>query len=153
MRMRGFTLMELMVALTIGALLVAVGTPMAVKMYDTMRYRDAVRNISAAAGGARMRAVNGGRAIDLMVEPDAYRYSVQPAETPFDRDAASTVADDLSMGVQSARQLVTEQGVAVIRFFPDGSSSGGSITLRRESGQGVRLRIDWLLGHITQQPL
>lgn len=153
MRVRGFTLMELMVVMAIGALLVGVGAPMAVKMYDTMRYRDAVRNLSSAASGARLRAVNGGRAIDLMVEPEAFLYNTQPAATRFDRGAASSVDDDLTLGVQSARQLVSERGVAVIRFFPDGSSSGGSITLKRESGDGVRLRVDWLLGRVTREPV
>lgn len=149
----GFTLIELVVALTIGVLLVGLGGPMAARMYETMQYRDAVRGLSSAATAARMRAINGGEAIDLMVEPDAYRYAIQPAETRFDRDQAKSVDDRLTMGVVSARQVATESGVAVIRFYPDGSSTGGSVTLRRDSGQGVRLRVDWLLGRVTHEPV
>jgi len=151
--MRGFTLMELVVALTIGVLLVGLGGPMAARMYETMQYRDAVRGLSTAASGARLRAMNGGQAVDLMVEPDAHRYAVQRAETAFDRDQARSLDDALTLGVVSARQLVAEQGVAVIRFYPDGSSTGGSITVRRDSGQGVRLRVDWLLGRLTHEPV
>lgn len=150
-RAAGFTLLELVVALTIGVLLVGLGAPRAVKFYDTMQYRDAVRGLEAAASGARLRAITSGQPVDFMIEPDAYRYAVQPAETEFDRDAARDLDDSLSLGVQSARQVMTEPGVAVIRFYPDGSSTGGSVTLRRDSGQGVRLRVDWLLGRITRE--
>lgn len=149
----GFTLLELVVALTIGVLLVGLGGPMAVKMYENMQYRDAVRGVASAASAARLRAMSGGRAVDLMLEPDALAYSVQPAETAFDREQARYLDGRLSLGVVSARQLVSEPGVAVIRFYPDGSSTGGSVTLQRDSGQGVRLRVDWLLGRTTREAL
>lgn len=152
-RTAGFTLLELVVALTIGVLLVGLGGPRAVKLYDTMQYRDAVRGLAGAASAARLRAITSGQAVDFMVEPDAHRYAVQRAETEFDRDAARDVDDSLSIGAQSARQVMSEPGVAVIRFYPDGSSTGGSVTLRRDSGQGVRLRVDWLLGRITREPV
>lgn len=143
--------MELVVALTIGVLLVGLGGPMAARMYETMQYRDAVRGLAAAAAGARLRAMNAGRAVDLMIEPDAHRYATQVADTDFDAGAATPVDEDLQIGVESARDLIRESGVAVIRFFPDGSSTGGSVTLRRENGEGVRLRVDWLLGRVTQE--
>jgi len=38
-----------------------------------------------------------------------------------------------------------------IRFYPDGSATGGSIQLLRPGGAGVRLRVDWLLGTIRQE--
>ena len=148
---RGFTLLELMVALAIGALLVGLGAPAAVRMYATMEYRDAVRGLQSAAAAARLRALNSGAAVDLMLEPDAHRYAVQRAGTTFKRDEADEVGSDLALEVRSARQLTTEDGVAVIRFYADGSSSGGSITVARPGGSGVRLRVDWLLGRVTQE--
>ena len=148
---RGFTLLELMVAVAIGALLVGLGAPAAMRLHATMEYRDAVRGLQSAAAGARLRALNAGRAMDLLVEPEASRYGVQPAGKPYDRDEATALGGALALEVKSARQLTTEEGVAVIRFYADGSASGGSITVTRASGDGVRLRVDWLLGRVTQE--
>jgi len=41
---------------------------------------------------------------------------------------------------------------AVIGFLPDGGSTGGTIELVRQSGAGVRIRVDWLFGKVTQEP-
>jgi general secretion pathway protein H len=150
-RARGFTLIELMVALGIAALLAGLATPMAVKMYATMQYRDAVRNMTAAATTARYQAISTGRAHDLLVAPDTHRYSVQLAESRLDEERASVLADALSVQVDVARDLVTERGVGVIRFYPDGTSTGGSITLTRANGDGQRIRVDWLLGRVTHE--
>ena len=148
---RGFTLLELMVAVAIGALLVGLGAPAAMRLHATMEYRDAVRGLQSAAAGARLRALNAGRAMDLFVEPEAGRYDVQPVGKAYDRDEATALGGALALEVKSARQLTTEEGVAVIRFYADGSSSGGSITVTRAGGDGVRLRVDWLLGRVTQE--
>ncbi len=150
-RGRGFTLIELMVALGIAALLAGLATPMAVKMYANMQYRDAVRNLTGAATAARYQAINTGRAHDLLVAPESHRYSVQPAESSLDDERASTVSDALTLKMDVARQLVTERGVGVIRFYPDGTSTGGSITITRANGDGQRIRVDWLLGRVTHE--
>ena len=150
-RATGFTLIELVVALGVAALLAGVATPMAVRMYDSMQYREALRGLSTAASGARYRAITSGRAFDLMVEADASRYTVVPAQTAFDKGKINNIAADLRVQMVSARQLSSQAGVGVIRFYPDGSSTGGSITLWRTNGDGLRLRVDWLLGRITQE--
>jgi general secretion pathway protein H len=41
---------------------------------------------------------------------------------------------------------------ATIAFLPDGGSNGGTLDLVRRSGGGVRIRVDWLTGQITQEP-
>jgi general secretion pathway protein H len=48
---------------------------------------------------------------------------------------------------------LSAQQEAAIRFLPDGGATGGSIDILRASGQGVRLRVDWLSGRITQEAL
>ncbi|MEQ9465298.1 MAG: GspH/FimT family pseudopilin [Haliea sp.] len=149
---RGFTLIELMVALGIAALLAGMATPMAVKMYATMQYRDAIRNMTGAATTARYQAINTGKAHDLLVAPDAHRYAVQLAESRFDPERAAEIPDALSIAMEVSQSLVTERGVGVIRFYPDGTSTGGSITLTRASGDGQRIRVDWLLGRVTHEP-
>lgn len=150
-RSAGFTLVELMVALAVAALMAGLAVPMAAKAYVTMQYRDAVRGVASAATAARYQAVNTGEARDLLVAPDMRRYGVQIAGTAFEADVATLVPEALSLEVKVARQLVEERGVGVIRFYPDGSSTGGSVTIMRENGDGQRIRVDWLLGRVTHE--
>ena len=151
----GFTLLELMVAFAIAALLVGVTTPAGLRFYDTMQYRSAVGDLQAAAVNARYRAITSGRAVDLLVAPDDARFIVLPAEPEserdFDLDSARKLAGDLAIEMISAEVLSPRAGVGAIRFYPDGSATGGSITVLRPSGAGVRLRVDWLLGRVSQE--
>jgi general secretion pathway protein H len=49
--------------------------------------------------------------------------------------------------VVTAQTELTGEGAANIRFFPDGSSTGGRVTLER--GQTVwKIDINWLTGQI-----
>lgn len=152
---RGFTLMELMVVFAIAALVVGVSIPFTARLFDTMQYRDAVREITAAATSARYQAITSGQPMDLVLYPDIRGYSVNTASnsTNVDRDRMETLADDLRMEVISAREVSPGGGLAAIRFYPQGSSTGGSVSVLRASGEGVRLRVDWLLGRVTQEAL
>jgi general secretion pathway protein H len=53
-----------------------------------------------------------------------------------------------SIRVTSAAEDTTQMGVARIRFFPDGSSSGGHVELG-EAHRTVRVDVDWLTGAVT----
>jgi general secretion pathway protein H len=41
---------------------------------------------------------------------------------------------------------------ADITFLPEGGATGGTLELLRQSGSGVRVRVDWLFGQVTQEP-
>lgn len=148
---RGFTLLELMVAFAIAAALIGVSTPAVKRMYDTMQYREALRDLRSAAAGARYHAIVSGVATDMVVDPDEHWVASRVDGEEVDEDAVRPINKALTLAVVSAEELLTPEGQAVIRFYPDGSSSGGSIQVTRESGGAERLRIDWLLGRITRE--
>jgi len=50
--------------------------------------------------------------------------------------------------VTSAAEDVQHPGQARIRFFPDGSSTGGNIELSRKHRE-VRIDVDWLTGTVA----
>lgn len=152
-RAAGFTLLELMVVLAIGALMVGVVLPVGARMYDTMTYRDAVRQISEAVHGARYRAITSGEPVDLVFEPDAGRFLVKPAAQPVAARAMAELSGDLRFSAVTAREVSPGQGLAAIRFYPGGGSTGGSLSVQRANGSGVRLRVDWLLGRVSQEAL
>lgn len=149
----GFTLMELMVVLTIAALMVGVVLPMGARMYDTMQYRDAVRQLSQAAHSARYKAITGGQAMDLVFEPEAGRFAVKQAGQAVQEQDMEALEGELTFAAVSAREVSPGRGLAAIRFYPGGGSTGGSLSVQRPNGSGVRLRVDWLLGRVSQEAL
>jgi hypothetical protein len=50
-----------------------------------------------------------------------------------------------------AAEVSPKPGLAAIRFYPAGGSSGGEISVTRPTGAGVNLTVDWLLGDVAQE--
>lgn len=143
---RGFTLLELLVVFAIGAMLVALVPPAFDRLRDGSQYRDTVRAMVAELKRARQQAMAYGQAVAFQVHLSNRQFGIR-GQTVKDIPAAleirTTVGRDES--VDNTQQ-------AVITFTPEGGSTGGTIELVRASGSGTRIRVDWLLGQITQEP-
>lgn len=143
---RGFTLIELLVVLAISGLLVGLVPVAFGKMQEGSQYRDTVRGIITELRLARQRSLTTGRdvvfQVDLTTRQFGIRNEVQ-RPLPSSLEVKTTTAE---LSTQSAN------GLSLITFMPEGGSTGGSIELVRPSGGGVRIRVDWLLGQITQEP-
>ncbi len=142
----GFSLLELIVALAIAAILVGLAAPMAARLNDTMKYRSAVGDLVSGLAAARFSAIQQGQPVDMELEPEARRFRVG-------RHNWKALPGSLTLSMVAARELSEDSRLGVIRFYPDGSASGGSIEVIRASGGGVMLEVDWLLGDVKQQPL
>ncbi|KON79855.1 GspH/FimT family pseudopilin [Azoarcus sp. PA01] len=143
---RGFTLVEILVALTIAATLFAVAPVVLDRAYETMQYRATLRTLLTGLNAARAEAVRSGRTTTFDVDLQTRRFGV---DARFDSELPS----DLDVRVVVAQGEIRPGGQAAIRFYPEGGATGGSVELIRPSGAGVRLRVDWLLGRVTQEPL
>jgi general secretion pathway protein H len=139
---RGFTLVELLVAMTVAGLVLAVSVPASVRFYQSTQYRAAVRDVISVLTTARNTAVNSGLVQDVAINPRALqlRYGGRVEALP----------KKLRVTVHSARQL-NAQDWGVIRFYPAGGSSGGGVDIESPGGSGVRIAVDWLLGSVTQE--
>lgn len=143
---RGFTLIELLVVFSIIGLLVGIA-PMAFdRLYESAQYRDALRGMLAEMRGARYRALS---------ERAEVRFQVDLARRTFGTEGRPphSVPDSLQLRATVADNELSPQNVAAIRFLPDGGATGGSIDVVRASGAGVRLKVDWLSGQVTQENL
>lgn len=137
----------------IAALVVGVSVPFGARFYDTMQYRSALRELSSAASAARYQAITRGQPMDLLLHVDRREFGVKPAGLQLEALDLESLPGKLQLDVISAREVSPGNGFSAIRFYPQGGSSGGSVSVIRNNGDGARLRVDWLLGRVTQEAL
>lgn len=143
----GFTLVELLVVFAIMALLIGVVPIAYQKMRSTAQYRDVLRTMLSELRSARQLAA---------FTHSETRFSVDLQRRTFGIQGRSEHAlpEALALRATVAGAELRSDGVAAIRFLADGGATGGSIdVLRPEGGGGARLRVDWLSGRVTQEPL
>lgn len=138
----GFTILELLVAISIVGLVLAVSVPASGRMYKTMQYREAVRDVITLLASARYAAVSTGRAQDVKINPRTRELSLN--------DSVKQLPSGLNIVVHSAREL-NDRDVGVIRFYPEGGSSGGGVDVEIPERWGVRINVDWLVGRVSQE--
>jgi general secretion pathway protein H len=138
----GFTLLELVVAISIGGMLLAASIPSSVRFYESMQYRQAIRDVITMLSTARYTAINTGRAQDITLNPktNVLRLNKDTRQLPA----------KFNIVIHAAREL-NRDSEGVIRFYPEGGSSGGDIEIVQPSGSGVKISVDWLVGRVTQQ--
>jgi general secretion pathway protein H len=144
-QVRGVTLVELVVAITIAALLLAVVPASLSAAHETFAYRAFVRELVAGLRLVRSQAMQSGREVRFVIDVEGRRWGGDQRM----RDVPARV----DMDAVVAQSEVGARGIGAIRFYPDGSSTGGTIVVVRQSRvAGVRLRVDWMLGRVSQEP-
>jgi len=138
----GFTMVELLVAIAIVGLLMAVTVPGSMRFYQSIQYRQAVRDVLTTLGQARHQAMDKGQAQNVGF--DAERGQIQ-----FYNDVVQ-LPKGFEMTVTTASE-VNQQNLGVIRFYPEGGSTGGDIDVTSPRGRGVRISVDWLMGSVSQE--
>ncbi|RLQ23682.1 prepilin-type N-terminal cleavage/methylation domain-containing protein [Seongchinamella sediminis] len=138
---RAFTLVEIMVAIAIVGLLLAVAVPGSMRMYQSIQYRQAVRDVLTTLADARHQAVDKGRAQDVAFDP-------QRRQVSFAGDTRQ-LPEGFQLTVTTASE-VNRDGLGLIRFYPEGSSTGGDVDIAAPTGRGVRISVDWLMGGVSQ---
>lgn len=141
---RGFTLIELLVSFAIIGFAMAL-VPMAYsKLNQAIEYRASIRDFITQVADARLKAMTTGQPAAIRVNLSNKTYGVDgllDQSWPATYEIKATVAE----------QDIEAGKIASIQFYPDGSSTGGSISIFRAPGVGVRFRIDWLTGRMNQE--
>lgn len=139
---RGLTLLELLVVISVMAL-IAVSLPSL--LARPASHGDTVRAVIADLRAARAEAVFSGGPIDMVLDLEQRRFGKGAA----DRD----LPEGTEMTVTTAREITGQAPDArrarLIRFFPDGSASGGEIALATGPQTDV-IQVRWLTGGITR---
>ena len=145
-RERGFTLVELLVVFAIMALIAGLAPVAYGRMREASQYRDTVRTIASQLRSARVIAITERREARFTLDLQGRQYGL-------DGLPAKQLPESLQLRVVVADREIAPGGQAAIRFLPSGGATGGSIEVLRAPGSGVRLRVDWFSGRVTQEVL
>ena len=139
-RQRAFTLLELLTVLAIIAMTLAVVLP-ALTSSSAVELKASARDVAAALRTARSQAIFSQRSKVVTFELESRTFRV-PGRHP-----ERAIADGIRVQLYTAaNELVGEQSGA-IRFFPDGSSTGGRVTLSSKR-MSLAVDVDWFTGRI-----
>ena len=138
----GFTLIEMLAVLTILALTTTLVAPLVSGGSEGARLQMAASDLASAFRLTRSAAITRNREMSLMIDVNKRTFSSpvvsQRAFAP-DIDAKLTFAAGLGSGTADGG----------FRFFPDGSSTGGDVTLTLRGTQ-TKLCVDWLTGVVRR---
>ena len=136
----GFTLLELLVAISIAALVLGVSAPAMQRLYKSMQYHGAVNDVVTVLSSARFEAIRKGGHQDVLINPETREIKLA--------EKVQALPDSLRLEVLGAREL-NRDGAGVIRFYANGSSSGGFVNMQHDNGKSVQVQVDWLLGRVS----
>ncbi len=136
-----FTLIELLVVLAIIGLLLTLAPIGLSRMMPGLEVQAAARQLSASLRNARSIAIRDNQEATLTLDLEERRYSLAGETRHYEID------EDIEIKLLTATSEQESEQVGSIRFFPDGTSTGGTVTL---TGGGVAydVLVDWLTGRI-----
>ena len=135
---RGFTLLELIVALFVIALAVGLVAPVVGRSTDTLRGRANVARFSAMLRHARDQAITTRRGHAVVIDPAGHRATIVAA--PDEVRQTRVLSADL-------RVEATPPEALSVRFEPTGVSTGGDFRLTT-GHMRFRVSVDQLTGRV-----
>ena len=145
---KGFTLIELLVVMAIGAMLVGLAPPAFDRLRSASEYRDTVRGLVTGLRQTRQNAISQGLPSSFMIDTTKRQYGAEGRPMTSIPDSVQIKTTVGSRQGEAEQQTLAPR----ITFMPDGGSTGGILDVVRTSGQGTLIRVDWLLGQISQEP-
>lgn len=135
----GFTLIEISIALAIAGLVMAMLVPNMAPAIARARLYSATRDVASALRHARGQAVVRGEETLFELDTRLHHYRITGSRKTH------TLPEDIKLGLYTSTSETVEPGTGRIRFYPDGSSTGGRVTL---IGGGLEKKVDinWLTG-------
>jgi general secretion pathway protein H len=141
MDQRGFTLLELLVVLAIIGVVLALVPGFILRSQPRLDVDVAARAMADALRQARSDAV-------LQNREQLFALDVEERLFRIDQRAPVQIDKGIEITFRSARSEAMSETIGRIRFYPDGSATGGRIGLALD-GQQVEVVVDWLTGLVS----
>ena len=139
-RDQGFTLVELLVGLTI----IALATGVAGLAFSSREKDDGATafagEVQTLARLAHLDAVTSGSARTIM-------FDLEERTVAYNRrDLVKPLPDGMELTLLTGLELIEERGRIPVIFFGEGGSTGSKITLEGRDGDRAQLETSWLTG-------
>ena len=142
MRQAGVTLLELLIVIALMGIIAALVVPMFGGPVSTSELRATARQLAAGLRLARSEAVSERRETFLVVDVAGKRFKV-------DREAREhALPSKVDLKLFTAQNDLVSENVGSIRFYPDGGSNGGRITVA-SGARKFDVDVDWLTGRVA----
>ena len=135
----GFTLMELLVVLTILGLALLLAMPVLERTLPGLELRTEARTLASALRQARARAIGRNEEVTIVVDRQGAALKA---------NGKQVVQLNRKIDIAPLAEASLSPGVSEIRFFPDGTSTGGHLTLVLGERQ-KHVFVDWLTGAVS----
>jgi general secretion pathway protein H len=142
MRQRGFTILEVVIVLVLAGIMYALLLAVPMRGASSADLKSAARTLASGLRQAQTTAMSTRRDAVLTVDVEAREF-VMPGESE-----ARKLPNGLDLKLYTAQSEVSSAQKGAIRFYPDGSSTGGRITV--SAGERKYLvDVDWLTGRVS----
>jgi general secretion pathway protein H len=142
-RQRGFTLLELIVVLVLVAAVVAMGASAMSRKMPGQQLRQDARGLAAQLRYTRAQAIASG-------ESKLFTLDAKTREWQAGEHRKGRLARDIAILATGARNEQQREGIAAVRFFPEGAATGGRFLLSH--GEAAwQVDVQWLTGEVTLQ--
>jgi general secretion pathway protein H len=141
----GFTLLELLVVLALATLLLALAPPLITSALPGVELKAAARRVTSGLRLAREEAIRSGRDRAFLIDVEERLIEVEGGYR------STSLPQDLDVKLEAAEQEMISDQAGGVRFFPDGSSTGGRIVLS-DGKRGYQIGVQWLTGRIRMTP-
>ena len=139
---RGFTPVELLIVLVISVTIITLSTVAYAKLSTNAYLKSSARHIAASLRYTRSFAVAQSADSIFKINLSDRTYSFSGNQQLFQ------IKNNINLKVYSASALSAKEDVSEIRFAPDGSSSGGRISLFSKNKKYI-VYVDWLTGRVV----
>jgi general secretion pathway protein H len=134
----GFTLVELLVVLAILGLAMAIALPRLLQPSPALQLDAAMRALIGAMRSTRSAAIAQNEELVLVLDVNSRSFA-----SPVARE--QTLPRDAQMALKIAEPERESPSRGGIRFYPDGSATGGEVVLSLKDKE-ARICVHWLTG-------
>ncbi len=141
---KGFTLIEIIIVILLGSLIIGLVSPGIIRSMQRSELNQVGKNLVSDLRYARAQALINNREERITFNLNDNSYKVPQ------KNRTVTIPDTLTLTLVTAESELDQNNIGGIRFFPNGSSTGGHITLTGKN-KTWEISVAWLTGNIELQ--
>lgn len=138
----GFTIIELLVVMVIMALAYTLASPMISSGVSGTELKASARQLAAGLRKARSEAISRRQESSLTIDVEGHQFQLSGDARVY------RLPKSVAVKLFTVQSELVSGSAGAIRFFPDGGSTGGRITLSANA-RNYDVDINWLTGQVV----